>query len=383
MRRAFFALLLLALCAVPSAHAVVGTIDTVPSASLLLPYFEVDVQNAGGVNTLMHLGNASSNQALAHVTVWSDLGIPVLNFEIRLDPHGAKTFDLRKALVDGNLPSSTAGGFASCANFLPYPSPAISNSFRGHLQAWLTGNSSPVTKNCAGSKTLDGIARGYVTVDAIKNCTLLFPSDLANYKSFLAGQNVLNGSFELVDPGHGTSHGFNLVSIEACTTGACNGGLKHTFYGSYSSTKQDNREALPTTFAVPVAPFETAELIVWRETNAPQPFACTADGPAWYPLPAKKILFANGAAQTVGTDPLPKATQRVDLVNDLGFPYPSGTAYLNLQHGHIAPRYHDQAAQAWVLLLRTSPGVSSASGATGTQLDNANAPCTLALPKCR
>ena len=42
----------LALLAAPT-FAVIGTVDDVPAATLLLPYFEVDLDNPNGVNPLM------------------------------------------------------------------------------------------------------------------------------------------------------------------------------------------------------------------------------------------------------------------------------------------------------------------------------------------
>ncbi|HEX3128548.1 MAG TPA: hypothetical protein VH394_14550, partial [Thermoanaerobaculia bacterium] len=42
------------------AFAVIGTIDAVPAATLLVPYFEVDIANANGINTLFSINNASA-----------------------------------------------------------------------------------------------------------------------------------------------------------------------------------------------------------------------------------------------------------------------------------------------------------------------------------
>lgn len=60
------AVCLLAL-AVP-ARAEIGTIDAVPAATLLLPYFEVDLTNPNGITTLFSVNNASASAAVAHVT---------------------------------------------------------------------------------------------------------------------------------------------------------------------------------------------------------------------------------------------------------------------------------------------------------------------------
>ncbi|HEV7506116.1 MAG TPA: hypothetical protein VGS07_14500 [Thermoanaerobaculia bacterium] len=66
------------------AFAVIGTIDNVPAATLLLPYFEVDIAHPGGVNTFFSINNALATAVLAHVTIWSDQSIPVLDFDVYL-----------------------------------------------------------------------------------------------------------------------------------------------------------------------------------------------------------------------------------------------------------------------------------------------------------
>ncbi|HXO29718.1 MAG TPA: hypothetical protein VOA80_20365, partial [Thermoanaerobaculia bacterium] len=52
-------LAVLLLAAAP-AMAVICTIDAVPAATLLLPYFEVDLNNPNGLTTLFSINNASA-----------------------------------------------------------------------------------------------------------------------------------------------------------------------------------------------------------------------------------------------------------------------------------------------------------------------------------
>ena len=47
-------------------------------ATLLLPYFEVDLSNPSGTTTLFSINNASASAAVAHVTLWTDESIPTL-----------------------------------------------------------------------------------------------------------------------------------------------------------------------------------------------------------------------------------------------------------------------------------------------------------------
>src|SRR5688572_20946649 len=136
------------------AFAVIGTIDDVPAATLLLPYFELDLANQNGVNTLFSINNASDTAVLAHVTIWSDQSVPVLDFDVYLTGYDVQTISLRDILQNGNLPRTASAGqdtagdtispqgpvsddinFASCS-VLPYAPGAVSASFRAHLQAW-------------------------------------------------------------------------------------------------------------------------------------------------------------------------------------------------------------------------------------------------------
>src|SRR6185295_16836502 len=105
MKKTALCLALLGLLALGGqALAVICTIDDVPAATLLLPYFEVDLSNPNGVTTLFSINNASATAILAHVVVWSDLSIPVLDFNIYLTGYDVQTVNLRDIFVGGILP---------------------------------------------------------------------------------------------------------------------------------------------------------------------------------------------------------------------------------------------------------------------------------------
>ena len=156
------------------AFAVIGTIDDVPAATLLLPYFEVDLDNpVTGVNTLFSINNASATAVLAHVTVWSDQSVPVLDFDVYLTGYDVQTISLRDIFVNGIVPTTASAGqdtggdtispqgpvsqdinFASCSTF-PYSQPRLGAGFRAHLQAWLQGlpRPRPATAPARSSRT--------------------------------------------------------------------------------------------------------------------------------------------------------------------------------------------------------------------------------------
>src|SRR6185295_9987057 len=150
MKRNVLCLALLALLALSGqASALICTVDDVPAATLLLPYFEVDLDNPNGVTTLFSVNNASASATLAHVTVWSTWSIPVLDFDVYLTGFDVQTISLANVLANGILPNTASAGqdptdtishhgpisqdinFASCTGFLPYG--PLSANFKTHL----------------------------------------------------------------------------------------------------------------------------------------------------------------------------------------------------------------------------------------------------------
>ncbi|HSK78984.1 MAG TPA: hypothetical protein VLQ45_21200, partial [Thermoanaerobaculia bacterium] len=158
------------------AAAEIGTIDDVPAATLLLPYFEVDLDSAEGVTTLFSVNNASASAAVAHVTFWTDESIPTLDFDIYLTGYDVQTINIRDIFngilprtadagsdpadtisnkgdlsQDINFPGST-GPCTASGVYNPYPTPTLSAAFLVHLRNAHTGGASPVFGNlCAGA----------------------------------------------------------------------------------------------------------------------------------------------------------------------------------------------------------------------------------------
>jgi len=88
----------LLLVAVP-ASAEIGTLDQVPAATLLLPYFEVPLDAPmttwGYPNTTFTIGNSSATAILAHVTLWTDLGVPNHTLDVYLTGYDVEVINLR------------------------------------------------------------------------------------------------------------------------------------------------------------------------------------------------------------------------------------------------------------------------------------------------
>lgn len=325
-----------------------GTIDAVPAATLLLPYFEVDLDNVDGINTLFSVNNASAAPTIAHVVIWSDMTIPVLDFNIYLTGYDVQTVSLYDIFVNGNLPQTAdldsdpvdlispngnlgdipfplqdnvtevdwdqiMGTPDAVGNFLPNqcrgPLPPVPAILLDRLQEGLTGN--PTTFDgglCVGYDHGDRIARGYITVDNADDCSVDFPGD-AGY--FTTGPeirvNQLWGDFFIVDSANDFAFGETLVHIEAQDTPV--GG--QSFYGRYVTPQYsgvDGREALGNQYGVRYlngGAFDGGtDLIVWRE-GAPfnqatdsSAFPC-GTGPSWYPMNETSVVAFDEQEQWV------------------------------------------------------------------------------------
>lgn len=83
--------------------------DAVPAATLLYPYFEVDLANANGKNTIAGMHSTAATAVLGRVTIWSNTGLPIYNFNIYLTGYDAISFDMRSVL-NGSLPQTASAG---------------------------------------------------------------------------------------------------------------------------------------------------------------------------------------------------------------------------------------------------------------------------------
>jgi hypothetical protein len=404
MRRAIVSLGLLAafVCARPALAIPplqLPAISNAPAATLLLPYFEVDLDNVTGVTTLFSVNNASATAVLAHVVVWSDMGVPVFGYNIYLTGYDVQTINIRDVLTGTVSRTASAGqdpgdqitphglisqdiNFASCSGILPPPS--ASPTYPAYLRAALTGGPSSFHQGkCVGRNLgTSGIARGYVTVDTVNNCTLRFPGDIGYFGNGGTGdatnQNVLWGDYFYIDLTQDLGYGDALVHIPASATNpetSVSG--QYTFYGRYVNwTAVDNRMPLATNFALRfVAPkdFKTpakarrrsvmpssTDLLVWRDSKVMgQPFTCGTT-PAWYPLGYEQIRAINEQEQaevpSLATSPFPAATQRVTVASSaLPVTAFSGWLFLDLNttvSGSPNPPEDPAAAQAWVTVLQ-------------------------------
>jgi hypothetical protein len=418
---------------VDTARAEIGTADNVPAATLLLPYFEVAVNDPNGVNTYLTINNASATAVVAHVQLWTDQSIPTVNFDVYLTGYDMEIIDLGRLFREGRFPRTADAGADPLDNGLPttgisnhgdlsqdinfpgatgpctsgtlYSNPALSSMQRNQLQRAHRGKKSSTLGGCASSQYPDQKARGYVTVDVVSQCTVLAPSDAGYFSGGIAtAQNVLWGDWNIVDAAQGHLHGSPLVHIESCTPGSSvytgyvgNGdgaGLcpfvpgDYTFYGRYASVAgQDQREPLGTTFGsrfLNGGGFgDDTDLFVWRDskslpTGADGPHPCSSE-PSWFPLTQNDVVAFDDAENATNvcalTECFPLGTQRVSVANgatigaDIDPPGTSGWLFMNLNHSGAGP--YPNIAQAWVSTAMRANG-RFAVGFPAAALDNAN-----------
>jgi hypothetical protein len=371
------------------AKADLCTIDAVPAATLLLPYFEVDYTNPDGVTTLFSLNNASATAILTHITLWTNWSQPTVDFDVYLTGFDVVTVNMRD-IFNGNIPITASAGqdpndtispqgpisqdinFASCNNFFPFfINPVIRGANLERVRFGHTGKPVPSlgTNRCLGDDLGDNVGRGYITIDTVNQCSTAFAFDPGYFVDGGAGiataQNVLWGDYFIVNPGENFALGDNLVHVEANGLfNATSTPTGYTFYGRYTApTGGDNREPLGTTWATRYLNgggfTGGTDLLVWRDSTANnQPnngFSCTGN-PDWFPLneweviafdeeeDAVEICFAGPGGVISPPDPgtdaacFPWETGRYAWgEGNLAVPYNFGWAYLNLNLPLDAP----------------------------------------------
>jgi hypothetical protein len=335
------------------AFATEDAIDIVPAATLLLPYFEVDLANPQGVTTLFSVNNASAAPQLAHITLWTDMSRPTLDFTIYLTGYDVQTFNLGPLFRTGTLPllegpkptnagpingvDENAGSFSIATGptvdtaeqgcTFPLP-PNIPPAFLDYIRSVHTGGPIPAgfpnAGACAGTigggslsssaGVQDNLARGYLTVDVVRLCDQLVPSDPAYYTNQILRTgpeaNVIWGDFFIVNSQENFAQGENLVHIETYgesrDTGTAN--TVYTFYGRYNVdgvglplpySGQDNREPLATTWGVRYLAGGIftggTDLLCWRDNgnrNSRDPFSCvTRNSNDGQPLSQNQVVI--------------------------------------------------------------------------------------------
>lgn len=385
-----------ALLAARPAEAAIGTLDNVPAATLLYPYFEVET-GAGKSDTVITVQNSNAVAALVNVTIWSEMGVPVHHFPVYLTGYDVQSLSLRELIVNGKTPRTATAGqdpvdtispkgsfsqdinYTSCNDVLPVAD--LGAGAIAGLKAALTGKPSSMLDNkCAGPDHGDTIARGYVTVDTVNKCTSRDPSVPGYFGTGgdATNQNQLVGDFFFIDDATKHVQAQPAVHIEASSSDArtsTNG--RYTFYGRYVGwSAADNREPLSTMWEVPFTSNET-DVIVWRDPKVNQaPFACDSP-PSHYPLGGEGIMafdmqedvtdlsslkpFATNVTRTrIGSGAIPVTSKNGTLTFSSNMAAPSGSS--------AGPSFDPLAAQSFAMAIHYPGSRSGPLSKFGTNL---------------
>ena len=271
--------------------------DNVPAATLLLPYFEVDVAGNQVGTVMFTVHNVSPNPHVAHVTLWTDAGIPTYAFDMYLAGNDVIDVDLR-AVFAGIVPHtsrtlSNVGAdstpnisFTGCDAMLP----AVRLTEQQVLdlrQAHQGLASGLFSGNCGACSLGDGMARGYVTIDVVNRCSSNFPGDPGYFVSggtgIASNENVLWGEYRIVDSTQNQAYADLLVAMEASSL--IDSG--YTFYGRrVNGNASDNRERLPAAWDarfIAGGPFQQVNLQIWRDAGVTTAMALWGRDSGYYP----------------------------------------------------------------------------------------------------
>lgn len=380
-----------------------------PAATLLLPYFDVDLANPNGETTLFTVTNVSPDERIANVTIWTDLAYPVLSFPIYLTGYDVQSINLYDVIQNGRIApprgtgtSVSPQGDFSRRNFeldrsecLSIPSQLSEETISRLKQALVIGRVPAQGSNpqCLKVGTVHGNvhAAGYVTIDVVRACRTLSPADAAYYVDTIAYDNVLIGEWIQVDRSRRFAEGNQMVHIRAIPEGETTAvraafpeiyrsNFPRTFYGRFTgNSKSDGRQPLPSRLAARWihggAGAYNTELTIWREPQTGTGASCASYADNGDMTATEFVTFdenenAVGFAVERGPiDPplppdsmivLPAQRRAVDR-DDTYFPFPandalSGWMYLNLDSQNSAV-----PSQAWVVATMRAEGLHSVS----------------------
>ena len=329
------ALLLASLAFNPAVAQAVPTGE--PGITLLIPYFEVDLDQPDGLTTLFSVSNsnpASTSRVLAHGIVWSDWGLPVYSWDFYLGPGDMVSYNVRDLVTYGAFPAThpPAGFGQHCARPL---AAGLGPDALAALQRRLTGRPDPVDGLCSSEPRLDSsIATGSITIDYVRDCSHDGIDDPFD-DGYLTGQTpiagelpTLFGDFFLVNPAADLAEGYSAYALHRAASSG------DTFWEGIERPNL-RREPLSTAWRLRFlvgGPFaaRTSFFVYHRRVVPPAPAACetvplgASPHGTWsfdvYSESGTRVLHdwrvANQGRRTAeqsGQNPLPQLVRRREL----------------------------------------------------------------------
>ena len=358
-------------------------IGLAPAATLLLPYFRVDVDDVTGENTLFTITNVNELAQVARVTLWTDWAYPILTFDLYLTGYDVQSISLHdvigRGIIAGTGTSVSPVGEHSEVNprldvtncrHLPA---RIEEPLLDHVKMALHEG---VVPGCNNVGDAHENATGYATIDVVGNCgTGRNPTDAGYFSEDIRFDNVLTGDYIQLRAHDSFAQASPMVHIRALTEPRPR--LERTFYQRFqprARRPRDERQPLPSTFAVRWfhGPGVDTTLQIWRDGVTSRDTACADFDLNGNVLVAESVAFdedENGEGihePEIVTLPIgdPRIVLPATSVNSAGdddvFPQEvfdeqlSGWLYLNLDDGDDADGRG--AHQNWVTARMEAEG---------------------------
>jgi hypothetical protein len=378
-------------------------IALLPAATLLVPWFEVDLTSRFGESTLMTITNVSNQEQVARVTLWTDRGYPVITFNVYLTGYDVQGINLYDVIGLGQIAPSRGTGFedvgspegdfsednaavdeVTCVNLPMQLEPAVQQ----RMQRAFTLGTLPSTEQNAACSAIGGVhtnAVGYATIDVVRSCTATQPHESRYFTQEILFDNVLTGDYQQLNGSQNFAQGSPMVHIRAIpelASGQANppepspeqlvANLPVTFYGRFQSTAsptRDGRQPLPALFAarwIDGGPGEfRTDLKIWRDVVTGPAAGCEAYARNGAMGVVEVVRFDEEENLNVLGEPicciLPydttlPAASRVRIADENVFPQKiarevGGWVYLNLNDPQ-----RREAAQAWVVSSMRAEG---------------------------
>ena len=287
-------------------------IALLPAATLLLPYFEVDVDASAGAGetTLFTVTNTFELPQAVRVTLWTDYALPVIAFNLYLTGYDVQSINLYDVIVRGLIaPDLGTGSDVSPVGDLSgdpvadvdYDNPdldeascvrlpvGLPSAYVSRMQQAFTLGILPAIGSIPECRKIGGVhenAIGYATIDVVGACTNNLPVDAPYFASDIRYANVLVGDYQQVNGAEDYAQANPLVHIRAIPDGGSRAtptNLTRTFYSRLqpaASATSDRRQPLPHLFtarwiAGGATQFETS-FKVWREAKTAAGAGCAA-----------------------------------------------------------------------------------------------------------
>ena len=295
-------------------------IALLPSATLLLPYFEVDITSAAGTGetTIFTVTNTTNLPQAVQVTLWTEFDYPVMAFNLFLTGYDVQSINLYDVIRRGQIAPEDGTGFdvsnvgersGDPDNDIPFDNTLLAEqtcvdlpvglpvALVTRMQSAFTTGKVPALGTSAACNTAGlphANAVGYATIDVVGACRTTFPTETTAYfDDLIRFDNVLTGDYAQVNGNEDFAQGGPMVHIRAIPEGGTaqsrSGKPEYrvdaprTFYSRFqspSTPKLDARQPLPSTFAARwisggATGFETFYKI-WREGRTTAGTACSA-----------------------------------------------------------------------------------------------------------